>query len=161
MPNPKANRARLYLAAPLFSDAERAFNGTLCEKLERLADVFLPERDGLLYRDLVASGITVEQARRMIFDVDVSAIRQSDLILAVLDGRALDEGVAFELGVGYSLSKFCIALRTDGRTLLPSGDNPMIVAACNVLVTSVPDAIAAVSRYARNQGKSISHHEHT
>jgi nucleoside 2-deoxyribosyltransferase len=147
MPDAKNNRPHLYLAAPLFSDAERAFNGMLCEKLERLADVFLPERDGLLYRDLVAAGMAAEKARRMIFDIDVAAIRQCDLILAVLDGRALDEGVAFELGVGYSHSKFCIGLRTDGRTLLPSGDNPMIVAACNVLVTSTHEAIAAVSRY--------------
>jgi len=122
-------RPRLYLASPLFSEAERPYNYALCAEMERSADVFLPERDGLLYRDLIASGVSAEKARRMIFDVDVAAIQQCDVLLAVLDGRAIDEGVAFEMGIAYSLSKFCVGLRTDGRTLLPSGDNPMIVVA--------------------------------
>jgi nucleoside 2-deoxyribosyltransferase len=38
---------RLYVAGPLFSDAERAFNAGLAAAIERLGiEVFLPQREG-------------------------------------------------------------------------------------------------------------------
>lgn len=130
-------RKRIYLAAPLFNDSERRFNAELCSALELKADVFLPQRDGLLLRDLVDSGVPDEDARRLIFDVDVGAIRESDALVAVLDGRTVDEGVALELGIAYALEKQCIGLKTDDRALLSSGDNPMVLGACAHICRSV------------------------
>lgn len=150
-----ARRLRIYLAAPLFSDAERAYNVVLCADLEGVADVFLPQRDGLLFRDLVRSGVSVAEARRMIFDVDLAAIRQCDIVVAVLDGRAIDEGVAFEMGVGYSLSKHCIGLKTDDRSLLPSGDNPMLVMACDTICGSKDEALRAIARFSKSKDYSV------
>lgn len=144
-------RLRLYLAAPLFSDGERAYNEALSASLQAVADIFLPQRDGLLLTDLIRSGVAVPLARRMIFDVDIAAIKECDVMLAILDGRAVDEGVAFELGVAHTLSKFCIGLRTDGRSLLPSGDNPMIALACGVLCRSEQEIYMALRSLARSK----------
>jgi hypothetical protein len=48
------------------------------------------------------------------------------LQLAVLDGRAIDEGVAVEIGYAYGKNIPCFGLQTDPRRLLPVGNNPMI-----------------------------------
>lgn len=47
----------LYLAAPLFSYSERAFNDRLTEILSGTFDVFLPQRDNHLIVELVADGM--------------------------------------------------------------------------------------------------------
>lgn len=114
------------MAAPLFSDAERAYNAALAEALERRVEVFLPQRDGDLVPDLIAAGLDIQSAFRKIFEKDLEAIRTCDLLVAVLDGRVVDEGVAVELGYAHAISKPCWALKTDPRSLSRFGDNPMI-----------------------------------
>jgi nucleoside 2-deoxyribosyltransferase len=64
-----------------------------------------------------------------VFEGDLEAIRNSDVLLMILDGRAPDEGACFELGYAYSLNKVCVGLQTDVRRLLTIGNNPMIVGA--------------------------------
>lgn len=71
----------------------------------------------------------VEQAKNEIFRQDIQAIQQCDVLVIVMDGRAIDEGASFELGYAFALGKACVGLKTDSRTLLPFGDNPMIEAA--------------------------------
>lgn len=139
-------RPRLYLAAPLFNVSERRFNLELCAALESHANVFLPQRDGLLLRDMIAQGIEPAAARRLVFDVDVGAIRECDVLLAVLDGRTIDEGVAFELGVAFALQKACLALKTDDRVLVASGDNPMIGEACRHTYRTIEALCASLER---------------
>lgn len=119
-------RPLIYLAGPLFSDAELTYNLKLTSLLEEFFDVYLPQRDGGRLVDLVERGVPVKDAYRSIFDRDVEALRESDALLLVLDGRTIDEGATFELGVAYSLGKSCIGLQTDPRRLLPIGNNPMI-----------------------------------
>ncbi|HEX4157582.1 MAG TPA: nucleoside 2-deoxyribosyltransferase, partial [Rhizomicrobium sp.] len=53
-----------------------------------------------------------------------------------LDGRTVDEGAAFELGVAFAWKKLCIGYRTDVRTLLPWGLNPMITAPLSQILRS-------------------------
>lgn len=118
-------KPRCYLAAPLFSDAERAFNEAVAHVLEHTFSVFLPQRDGQLLRDLLDAGEPLEIARRRVFQADTMAIRRSDLVVAVLDGPALDDGVAFELGFARALDKKCIGLATDSRRSAPYFQNPM------------------------------------
>ena len=117
---------RLYFAAPLFSAAERSFNVRAAEGLSRAFDVYLPQVDGGLLADLLSEGRSDTEARRLVFERDLDAIRRSDLVLVVLDGRSVDEGASFELGFAFGLGKRCIGLQTDPRRLLPSGNNPMI-----------------------------------
>jgi nucleoside 2-deoxyribosyltransferase len=65
---------------------------------------------------------------RIVFDRDVAAIQGCDALVINLDGRSIDEGAAFELGLAHALGKLCVGYRTDVRVLLPWGINPMISA---------------------------------
>jgi nucleoside 2-deoxyribosyltransferase len=139
---------KLYFAAPLFSQAERSFNVEAAGILGADFEVFLPQRDGGLVADIQGTGISIEESRRIVFARDLDAVRASHVVLAVLDGRTIDEGVAFELGFANALGKRCIALHTDVRRLLPAGNNPMIDGALERSFASV-DAIVS---WARVQG---------
>lgn len=123
-----SNRAKLYFAGPLFSLAERTDNEKICRVLERWCEVFLPQRDGELVPHLIQRGVTKDDAYQIVFDRDVDAIRSCDAFVINLDGRCVDEGAAFELGLAYALGKACVGYRTDIRVLLPWGINPMIAA---------------------------------
>src|SRR5690242_15209405 len=92
------NRPSCYLAAPLFSEAERRFNLLLAQFLEPFFVVHLPQHDGVLLRDLREIGQDSPEARRQIFEADVAAIKACHVVVAVLDGPSVDDGVSFELG---------------------------------------------------------------
>ena len=84
-------RRRVYLAAPLFSDAERTFNALVALGLEEWVDVYLPQRDGGLMSEMVEEGIESDVAACRVFKRDMDAILQADYLIAILDGRAIDE----------------------------------------------------------------------
>lgn len=119
-------RPLVYFAAPLFSEAELSFNLKLTEILEENLDVYLPQRDGGKVVDLVAKGVSAKDAYNSIFERDIEALKESQALLIILDGRSIDEGAAFELGVAFATGKCCVGLQTDPRRLLPIGNNPMI-----------------------------------
>lgn len=121
-----AARLRLYIASPLFSEAERTFNRRLKSLLAPHCDLYMPQEDGGLLSEMIARGASPIDAAQSIFTWDLRAIDGCDAILIVLDGRAVDEGAAFELGYAYASGKLCFGLQTDPRRLLPSGNNPMI-----------------------------------
>ena len=116
----------LYLAGPLFSEAELKFNAWLKGKLQPFFDVYLPQEDGGLLVEMVADGMPPDLAARRVFGIDIRAMDECDMMLIVLDGRAVDEGAAFELGYAYAKGKPCYGLKTDPRQLLATGNNPMI-----------------------------------
>ncbi|MES5481541.1 nucleoside 2-deoxyribosyltransferase [Bradyrhizobium sp. INPA03-11B] len=134
-----SNRPCVYLAAPLFSDGERASNRDIARRLSGAADVFVPQDDGLLLVDLVEQGMQIEEAKRRIFQADVAAITRCDVLVIVMDGRSIDEGASFELGYAYASGKVCVGLKTDVRSLLPIGDNPMIECAVRRIFRQVED----------------------
>ncbi|HEX4548955.1 nucleoside 2-deoxyribosyltransferase [Pseudomonas sp.] len=120
----------IYLAAPLFNEMELSYNKSLKALMEPYFNVFLPQEDGLLLREIVASGVSKDIAERMVFDADIQAMRDSDLIVAVLNGAHIDEGVAFEIGYCFAMGKRCIGFKNDVRQALPTGNNPMINQSC-------------------------------
>ena len=122
----ETRRPLVYLAAPLFSEAELSYNLLLTGILERYVDVYLPQRDGGKLVDLVAKGVDIEVAYKSIFERDVEALKDADVLFLLMDGRSIDEGAAFELGYAAALKKTCVGLQTDPRRLLPLGNNPMI-----------------------------------
>jgi nucleoside 2-deoxyribosyltransferase len=119
-------RKSVYLASPLFSRSERTENDRLCRAVEKWCDVFLPQRDGELVPHLIQQGLAKEEAYRIVFQRDLDAIRTCDALVINLDGRVVDEGAAFELGIAHALGKVCVGYRTDVRVLLPWGLNPMV-----------------------------------
>lgn len=95
---------KIYLAGPLFSSAERAWNDKLANLLESLGNkVFLPQREER--RELTARGI---------FQVDREGIDSSDVVVAVMDGPDPDSGTCWECGYAYG-KKPIILIRTDFR----------------------------------------------
>jgi len=124
-------RPKLYLASPLFNEDERRRNLSIKDGLADCFDVFLPQEDGLLLHDLVSRGVPLKVAEKSVYDADTLAMKNTDVLLAVLDGACIDDGVAFELGYAKSLNKVCIGLQTDVRRQLPTGNNPMIECSCD------------------------------
>ena len=104
------SRYRVYLAAPLFSEAERNYNLSVAGLVrEHLFDVFLPQETG----DDSASRIKEDQVR--IFSDNLKALKNADIMVAVIDGADADSGTSWEMGYASAVGKPIIALRTDFR----------------------------------------------
>lgn len=99
-----ATRAKLYLAGPCFTAAERLWNASLAAELRRRGcEVFLPQ-------DEVSSGAT----SNAIFRTCLRGVLWSDVVVACLDGPDPDSGTAAECGFGYGRRPI-VAYRTDMR----------------------------------------------
>ena len=82
---------KLYLAAPLFSEAERAFNLAVAQALSAAGhEVYLPQRDTPR-----VDGTTRTTA---IFRANLSAVAKVDAVVAVCEGSQIDDGTAWEVG---------------------------------------------------------------
>ncbi|WFN34131.1 nucleoside 2-deoxyribosyltransferase [Methanogenium sp. S4BF] len=103
-------RYRVYLAAPLFSEAERAYNRSVAALLrEHLFSVHLPQECG------DSSAERSAEHTACIFTENLAALSQADLVVAVIDGADADSGTAWEMGYAYAQGIPVIAVRTDFR----------------------------------------------
>ena len=101
-------RNRIYLAAPLFSDAERAFNVVLRDLLEANGySVYLPQETG--------EGLAGPEGDGVIFRSHISALNGAGCVVAVCDGADTDSGTAWEMGYAAAKGIPVIALSTDRR----------------------------------------------
>lgn len=106
--------------------------------------------------EYVERGIPVEYAARAVFDIDIKAIDECDVLIIVMDGRAIDEGASFELGYAHAKGKMCYGLQTDVRRLLLTGNNPMIDCSCERIFSDVDKLVAWVeSRHCRLNSSEI------
>lgn len=131
----------LYFAGPLFSAGERSYNTFLKQQISEYFDVYLPQEDGVLMPDLLDSGMSAGDATGVVFLNDMNAIKRAEVVLILLDGRAVDEGAAFELGIAFALGKRCVGLQTDFRRLAPFGNNPMLTGALSCVFGSVDEMV--------------------
>ena len=101
---------KIYLAAPLFSEAEREFNAKIAGILrEKKYAVHLPQEVG----DDSSTRDETETGR--IFEYNLKALDECDIVVAVVDGADADSGTAWEIGYAYAVKKRVILLRTDFR----------------------------------------------
>jgi nucleoside 2-deoxyribosyltransferase len=136
---------KIYLAAPLFSEAEQEFNKKLETALEDLGfSVFVPQEDS---NDTEAAREDMDSSN--IFQLNVEAIDACDILVAVLDGGTdVDSGTAWEIGYAYAKNKTIVGIKTDFRTLGPEGlVNLMIGESANELETSVKDLLKKMEKY--------------
>ncbi len=104
---------KVFLAAPIFSTAERKFNSKLAEELRKRGyEVFLAQELPLLSSES-------EEDKKKIFSMDIKGLEGSDVVVAVLDGIDVDSGVAFELGYAFARGKPIIGVKTDHRCFSP------------------------------------------
>ena len=129
-------RQKIYIAAPLFSQGERAFNERIDTVLRALGhETFLPQRDGGCVADLpeIIEGVP---KRQYLFQMDCAHMDWCDTLLFVMDGRVPDEGACFELGYAYAKGKRCIGYKIDASTPVDGYENLMLHGALEVILRS-------------------------
>jgi len=136
---------RIFLAAPLFNEAERDFNSKVAATLRKEGfEVWLAQE----HKFVEDHSIRMKQA---IFNEDLDALNESDIILAVLDGVDVDSGVAFEIGFGYANKKPIVGLKTDHRVFSRvESINLMLEAPTPKLCKSLAEAIDVLKGYDRH-----------
>ena len=125
----------VYLAAPLFTEAELDFNRKLRDKIKSSGfNVFLPQED--------SNNIENKKNRqKIIFDKNLKAIENSDLLVAVVDGTDVDSGTAWEIGYAYARGKPVFGLRTDFRTLGIEGTVNLMIERSVVLCSNIRELL--------------------
>jgi len=125
----------VYLAAPLFSEAECDFNRKLRDEIKGAGfNVFLPQED--------SNNIKDEASRqKIIFTKNLKGIENSDMLVAVIDGTDVDSGTAWEIGYAFSKGKPVLGLRTDFRTLGIEGTVNLMIERSVILCTSVSELL--------------------
>ena len=103
---------KIYFANALFSQADNNYNAQLAVQIRNLSpqiDLYLPQEN---------NDINDKQAyadSKMIAQADTAKLLASDLVIAILDGNTIDNGVASEIGVAYAQKIPIIGLYTDTR----------------------------------------------
>jgi nucleoside 2-deoxyribosyltransferase len=116
---------KIYLASPLgFSPEQKPYLTKIRPHLDKLGyGVFDPWSQPFSKAIREASKIENHHERLAAFSrlskgigaANENAIRDCDILLAVLDGVEVDSGTASELGFAVGLGKPCYGLRTDWR----------------------------------------------
>jgi len=122
---------KIYLSGPLFTQAERRWNRRLAGELEERiagAQVVLPQDFK------VGSSYNNPKNFPRVFRACLDALRESDVVVAVLDGPDVDSGTALEMGVAYERGIPIVGVRTDFRESQDRGVNLVIAGACTTLL---------------------------
>lgn len=124
----------VYLAAPLFSEAERDFNRKLRDEIKKSGfSVFLPQED--------SNNVKGDKRQEIIFNKNLNAIEKSDIIVAVVDGTDIDSGTAWEIGYASAKGKPIVGLRTDFRTLGIEGRVNLMIERSVILCTGIQELL--------------------
>ena len=121
----------IYIAAPLFSEMERVYIDKIVdivsEKLELKLwdDFYIPHRDN-----------DDDAFDSEIYNKNIEYLNHCDIMIAVLDGKDVDSGTAFEIGYFGAQNKVVLGLLTDKRSYDEEGDlntklNTMILCSLN------------------------------
>src|SRR4030067_2471618 len=125
----------VYLAAPLFREAECDFNRKRRDELISAGfKVFLPQEDSNNIKDN-------KDRQKIIFNKNLKGIENSDILVAVLDGADVDSGTAWEIGFASAKGKSVLGLRTDFRTLGREGTVNLMIERSVILCMSIPELL--------------------
>ncbi len=139
------HRPTAYYAAGLFNEAQRTFNLRVKAMLDELGfELWFPQEDAGFIEDYLEQGMTLQEARHHIFEQNLEAVRDSDVLIINLDGRVPDEGACIEAGVAFGWDKRLIGLQTDFRAVEPGGNNLMIDGVLNYEIAHDIDELRAM-----------------
>ncbi|MCS6813939.1 MAG: nucleoside 2-deoxyribosyltransferase [Cyanobacteria bacterium] len=115
----------IYLAGPLFTQAEITFNRWLAAQLRSAGyTIYLPQEE--------CSGVTDPQE---LFAICMKGLDRATLAIVILDGADADSGSCFEMGYAYGRGLPIIGLRTDFRgSGEHMGVNLMLTHSCTHLI---------------------------
>ena len=108
---------KIYIAGPLFNVHEKKYLEEIAEVLEGNGyGCFLPHRDqtGIDPEELKNNDMS-QSTKDIIFQTDVHALNDSDLVVALVTGQDIDSGTASEIGYMYAKNKPEIALTAEER----------------------------------------------
>ena len=103
---PERGAGALSLIEALLRELQVATGGAL-----KGSDVFVP------HLQVGDAGVDVDAGAY--FQRSLEGLQQARVVVAVLDGPQVDEGVAFLLGYAFAAGKPCIGYATDGRAKGP------------------------------------------
>lgn len=146
----------IYVAGPLFSQAEREFLERMVDILAKTSglsargDFFLPHRDG----GELGKGPT----RLDIFNLDINNLNNADIVVALLDGQDVDSGTCIELGYAYANNKKIFGIITDFRSCCTNHHelerpNLMVWGVCEEGITLFHHLEELASAFAEHVGK--------
>ena len=131
----------IYLSGPLFSRAEIAWGARvkafLEDRLEKVR-VFWPH-------EIVPCSAGMQE----IFQANLKALNEADLMVAMLDGSQVDDGTAWEVGFFFSQEKKVLGLRTDLRRageMEGARVNLMIECSCHSISESLEELLDRMQR---------------
>jgi nucleoside 2-deoxyribosyltransferase len=146
---------RVYLAGPLFTEAERAWLDALAARLRADGfECFVPHEAFREQAELTPADV---------FRVDGAGLHEADVLVAWLDGPSVDDGTACEIGIFAELVRndparhrgivgVATDLRTDRRRrrhVPGDGMNLFVVGAiesCGSIVTSADELVVELRR---------------
>ena len=102
--------------------AEKVFNETLKNELLKLR----PDLQILLPQDEAEKIFGDPDFENKVFKSCIDGVKESDVILCMLDGPDADSGTCVELGLAYQQGKRIIGVRTDFRASEEDGLNIMV-----------------------------------
>ncbi len=131
----------IYLAAPLFTAAEQAYNSGLAQRLRAAGHaVAVPQ-------DFCAPFIGPPVDFAGIYRACIDHLSKASLVVAVLDGADPDSGTCFEAGWACARGIPVIGLRTDIRPGEDGGlPNCMLTRSCVAVVRDSDALLTAVAR---------------
>jgi nucleoside 2-deoxyribosyltransferase/predicted secreted protein len=134
------SRYRVYLAALLFSEAERSYNSRIADLLKRnLFEAHLPQEAG---DDSAGRGM---DEHKRLFAINKEALSQSDIVVAIIDGADADSGTSWEMGYAYAQGIPVIALRTDFRHVGAGEHVNLMLEQSSLVVTTHGQLLDAIS----------------
>jgi len=143
---------KIYLAGPLFTEAEQCWLRSLAERIRDLGGAFSVVWPFELFdqHDLETWG---DRAKFEIFSLCKKHLDEADIVVALLDGTQVDDGTSWEIGYFYARKsgrRHILGIRTDFRK---SGDAPnaqvnlMIDCTCDAIVHSTEELLSVLGSY--------------
>lgn len=107
----KINKTKGYLANGLFGLGDRLVNELLTEKIRESVDVdlYVPQEN------MAINDKQVYADSKEIYDGDYNYLKQTNFLVAVIDGSDIDSGTSAEIGIVSTMGKKIYALYTDTR----------------------------------------------
>jgi len=134
---------KIYLAGPLFSEADRAWLAGVKKRLEEISQ----DTTVIWPYELIPHDDADSHNKQNIFQICRSYLDEVDILVCVLDGSQVDDGTAWEIGYFYckhSTKRPIIGIRTDFRNAGETENsivNAMIECSCSRIADSSEDLI--------------------
>jgi nucleoside 2-deoxyribosyltransferase len=127
-------RHKIYLSGPLFSRGEIAWG----ERVKSFLEDRLEDMEIIWPHEI----IPCTAQPRQIFQANLEALSECDIMVAMLDGPQVDDGTAWEVGCFFMQGKKILGIRTDFRRAGETENsrvNLMIECSCQGIVSSLEE----------------------